>query len=173
MIKIFCILVISVVVIFLHECGHYISAKVMNLPIKKIGFTMKPFPRAYVAVIDKGISLPKRIVYLVSGNVVTVFLLTVIMLTGLDYYLLTRVLVFQILVETNPFMSDYSTLFFYIKNQKKIDSIPVIIRSDAQKTIVAKMVSDMKDNYFMSNVWMIHFCLWALILVTLLKNFAI
>jgi hypothetical protein len=173
MIQIIWILLISTLTLFLHEVGHYISAKILHLTIKKIGVTTKPFPRVYVAVIDYGISLTKRTIYLASGNVVTILSLSAFLFFGHDSYLWVRVLVFQILIETNPFLSDYATLFFYLKNQKCIDSIPIVIRTNAQKKEVENMVKNMKENYFMSKVWLIHFGLWAILVVTFLKHFAL
>lgn len=173
MIQILWVLLISTITLFNHELGHYASARAMHLTIKKVGFSMKPVPRAYVAVVDKGITLPKRFAYLASGNAMTIITLAAVLLSGMDLYLLTRVLAFQLLVETNPFMSDYSTLFFYLKNQKLIDSIPVVIRSDVQKKKIDEMVSQMRENYFMSGTWFVHFLLWTILVITLLKNLSL
>lgn len=36
--------------VFFHELGHIISAKLLQLSIQKIGFRLKPYPHFFVAV---------------------------------------------------------------------------------------------------------------------------
>ena len=46
----FQILLFSIILLFLHELGHVISAKILGLKIKKISFLFNPYPHFFVAV---------------------------------------------------------------------------------------------------------------------------
>lgn len=167
--KLFWILLISSTILFLHEIGHVIAAKLMNIPIRKFSFSMRPFPRFYVSVVDRNISLIKRVIYFLSGNFMTISLFAICVsfqTTHTD--LILFIIAIQILVETNPFLSDYSSLLFYIKNKKAIDSIPVYIYNKQQEDQINLLMSNLKESYFLSRIWCIHFVLWFLLILLIL-----
>ena len=58
-----------------HEMGHYIMAKLCNIPICKVGFELyKFFPRAYIKV-DLKNSSAKTIIFFYLGGVLGTFIL--------------------------------------------------------------------------------------------------
>lgn len=167
--KLLWVLLISGIILFLHEIGHVIAAKLMNMPIRKFSFSMRPFPRFYVSVVDRNISLIKRIIYFLSGNLMTLSLFAIcVCFQTAQTNLILYIIAIQILVETNPFLSDYSSLLFYIKNRKAIDGIPVYIYNKQKEEQINLLMSNLKDSYFLSWIWSIHFVLWFFLIILIL-----
>lgn len=167
--KLLWVLLISSTILFLHEIGHVIAAKLMKMPIRKFSFSMRPFPRFYVSVVDRNISLIKRIIYFLSGNFMTILLFAIcVNFQTAQTDLILYIIAIQILVETNPFLSDYSSLLFYIKNRKAIDGIPVYIYNKRQEEQINLLMSNLKDSYFLSRIWCVHFVLWFFLIILIL-----
>lgn len=170
--KFICFVIISIIVLFFHEMGHYISAKLMNLTVEKISFSMRPLPRFYVSVIDKGIPFTKRMLYYMSGNLVTILLFIILNFIEFKGIRLVRLVVaIQIIIETNPFFSDYSTISFWLANKQKIDKLPQHIYNSTQEKDIASFLGHLRETYFLSPVWVIHFVIWTVCLIYLLKMF--
>lgn len=171
-INIIIVFCVSMCILALHETGHYTAAKILNMQIDKCSFSWKPFPRFYVSVIDKDISLSKRITYYLSGNASTLTLFIIFMAFGCTKLNIVKyVLAIQLLVETNPFASDYSSLIFYLLNRRQIDRIPLYLYNKKEEQEVENAVKQMRENYFMSIPWLLHFVIWAAIIIGLLKLF--
>lgn len=170
--KLLWVILISFLILFLHEMGHLTAAKIMKLSVRKFSFSMLPFPRFFVSIIDHGITLRQRIIYFLSGNMVTIFLFVAcycVTSFNIQMELLTYILAVQILVETNPFLSDYSSLLFYLKNRKQIDSIPTFVYNKVQEKEIESNLSNLRESYFLCSLWCIHFFIWTILIITLLS----
>ena len=114
----FQILLFSIILLFLHELGHVISAKILGLKIKNISFLFKPYPHFFVAV-----SWPnnnkERMIYLFSGVFITLSLFAIsICFNFFNLKALYIAFIIQIIIESNPFYSDYTIAI--MSNDKKI-----------------------------------------------------
>lgn len=168
--KSFYLIIASLSILFMHEMGHYLAAKIIGLKVEKVSFSMRPLPRFYVSVIDQGISFTKRLLYYISGNMVT--LLVFIILNFIDFNgvrLLRIVVAIQIIIETNPFYSDYSTVLFWISNKSRINRLSQPIYNAKQEKEINNYLEQIKEEYFLSPIWFIHFTIWTILLIFLLE----
>lgn len=168
------VIMISTIVLFIHEGGHYCAARIFGLQIEEISFSWRPFPRFYVAIQDKNITNFKRIVYLLSGNLMTISLfvsLHFINFNGIQLILL--IVSTQIIFETNPFLSDYSSIAFWIANKNKLEKIPKTICNDKQEKEIQYYLEELQNTYFLSPIWLFHFLAWTILLVVLLRMYAV
>lgn len=166
------VIIISTIVLFMHEGGHYCAAKLLGLQIDKISFSWRPFPRVYIAVLEKGITDLKRIVYLLSGNLMTICLFVFFNLVAFEgVQIILLVISIQIIFETNPFLSDYSSIVFWIANKRDLEKIPTYICNDEQEKEIQEYLKELQESYFLSPAWIFHFLVWAALLVVLLKNY--
>jgi len=153
----------------MHETGHYVAAKVMKLRIEKAGFTYKPFPRFYVSIIDNGISFQKRGWFLISGNLMTFVLFFIYLSLFSRYDIVYYVFSYQLIVETNPFYSDYTTIifsYFYkddFKRQFEIQSSPDSDQTDKDYK------ENYKNKYLFGKLWYLHFLVWGIFIIGLLS----
>jgi len=170
MYNIFLIIIISAIIIFLHELGHYCMAKLLGLHIDKVSFSLCPFPRFYVSVLEIGITPFKRILYLLSGNITTLIVFLCLNLLSINELNLALIVVaLQIIAETNPFYSDYSSVMFWIANKNALKKIPPYIGNKEQEENIQKYIKNIRDSYFLSPLWLLHFVIWGILLVILLK----
>ena len=155
------------VIVILHEMGHLISAKLMRLTVEKVGFSVKPVPRLYVSVIDNNIPLKKRLIYLLSGSMMTLILFT-FFCTFVKYpQSLYYAFAYQIIVETNPFYSDYVVALISGLSRKEIRRF-FYKKKHAPHIETKDVIQEATSNYMYSGIWYIHFILWAIIIVLLL-----
>lgn len=170
MYDIFLIIIISTIIVFLHEVGHYCMAKLLGLHIDKVSFSWNPFPRVYVSVLEIGITPFKRIFYLLSGNITTLLVfLGLNILNKNELNLVLIIVTLQIIAETNPFYSDYSSVMFWIANKNALKKIPSYIGNQEQEEKIKKYIKNVQDSYFLSPLWLLHFGIWGVLLVVLLK----
>lgn len=157
-------------ILIVHEFGHYTSAKLLNLEVEKVGFAIKPFPRFYVSVIDSNITLRKRLIYLLSGNFTTLLIFICLLLFGVKDKNLYYAFAFQIIVETNPFYSDYIVATIYYLSIAKFKK-QYMQKKQNMKTVETKqnIIIALQKEHLFSMIWYIHFLLWALIIVVLLS----
>lgn len=128
------VIIISTIVLFMHEGGHYCAAKLLGLQIDDISFSWRPFPRVYIAVLENGVTPLKHIVYLLSGNLMTICLFILLNFVSIeDVQLVLLVVSVQIIFETNPFLSDYSSIIFGITNKRKLDKTPIYVCNENQE----------------------------------------
>lgn len=127
----------------LHELGHVAAAKALNLRIFKVGALLRPFPHLFVAVGYPKVFW-KKFIYLMAGSAVTLSLLLICFLSGQLVLLkwLSLAFAYQIIMETNPFYSDFTI----------ITGIPT-------------------DDYLFTKKWYIHFFAWMCIIIVIIKMF--
>lgn len=168
------VVIVSTIVLFLHEGGHYCAAKLLGLQIDKISFSWRPFPRVYIAVLEKGVTNFKRVVYLLSGNLTTISLfiiLNIVSTEGIELLLL--IVSIQIIFETNPFLSDYSSIIFWAANKRNLDKIPKYICNEEQEKEIQEYLKGLQESFFLSPAWIIHFLIWTILLIFLLKVYIV
>ena len=67
-----------------------------------------------------------------------------------DVQLVLLVVSVQIIFETNPFLSDYSSIIFWIKNKRKLDKIPIYVCNENQEKKIQEYLKELQDSYFLS-----------------------
>jgi hypothetical protein len=158
--------ILLLTIVLMHELGHYIAAKLLRLQIDKFRFVLKPLPHFYISIIDNKITTHQRTVFLLGGNIMILFLFVCFLLTGFDNRYIYYILVYQILVDTNPFFSDYViiiTMFlfrkFFIPNYA----------DNPKNENEGLSVNKLKELYMFSPVWYIHCFLWGALIVLLIS----
>jgi hypothetical protein len=149
------LLVISLLIF--HELGHVVAAKIMGLEIKKIGVSLKPYPHVFVAV-EWAREKLKRYIFLFSGTTVTITLFFIsIAFNFFELQYLLYAFIFQLIIETNPFFSDFAiAIVTNIAEKQKI-------------TIDENYFQKVYAKYVFSFGWYLHFGIW-IILILLLMN---
>lgn len=128
----------------IHELGHVAVAKLLGLRIYKIGGAFKPLPHVYIAAEHPKVYWQKWL-YLMIGNMITILLFII----GLYFFnihtfkWLYLAFSMQIIIETNPFFSDYT-----------------IIQGKGM-------------NYAYTWQWYIHFAIWTSVIIFLIKLYQI
>lgn len=163
----FYILIYVLILLMLHECGHIIAAKAMELNIEKVGFSFLPVPRLYVSIIDNNIPLKKKLLYLLGGNFMTLLLFVSYLISPLKELNIYNAFAFQLIVETNPFYSDYAVAIISYIALKKIKNIYSKIKYKKDAIDTEDIIKDVKNEYLFSKIWYIHFIIWTLIIVFL------
>lgn len=156
-------------IVVLHEIGHIITAKLLKLSIEKIGFEFRPFPRFYVAIIAHKMTLTQRIIFLLSGNIVTVSLFIVFIVLNVNCQVLYYLFAFQIIIETNPIYSDYVVAiisYLYRDEYRKYYTVTKYKGSDTEKMNPDRF----KENYMFSLIWYSHFIAWGILIVILFSH---
>ena len=156
MITVLFVFLLVVALLILHELGHIVAAKIMNLEIKKIGFSLKPYPHAFVAVEWTREKL-KRYIYLFSGSTVTLLLFFVSY--NFKFFELQQLLyafIVQFIFETNPFFSDFTiAIVTNIAEKQKI-------------TIDEHYYQKVYAKYAFSLGWYAHFTIWTILIYVLI-----
>jgi len=139
-----------------HELGHIACAKLLNLKIKDVGFTLFPYPHVYVAVRwPRGER--KRLIYLFSGFVVYLIIFTICWLNGFfGSQALFYALGFQALIETNPVYSDFVIAQTMNNTWKKVKKQGKSYKKAAQSSL---------KNHLFSSRWYVHFSAWTLLIL--------
>ena len=152
------IILILLFTLLLHEFGHYLSAKIQGLIVDKFSFSLKPIPHLYVSIIDNKISLRKRILFLLSGNMIIILSFLIFLLSGFECKYIYYAFAYQIILDTNPFFSDYViTIISYLYKKEIYHSF-----------IENKMevdINNLKKKYMFSPIWYIHFVLWGILII--------
>ncbi|MDE5420803.1 hypothetical protein L3073_01135 [Ancylomarina sp. DW003] len=143
----------------IHESGHVIAAKMMGIPIQKIGASLKPYPHLYVSV-----SWPhskfKKYTYLFAGMALTWLIFALAQINAYwGVKSLLYGLIIQIIVELNPFHSDI--IIAIVTNRKAFKKAGYQDFKSIYKTEL--------EAYHFSVLWYLHFSLWMLAIVMLLK----
>jgi hypothetical protein len=153
-------------VLLLHESGHYIFAKVQGLVVDKFGFSIKPLPHFFVSVIDRKISMKQRILFLLGGNIIILITFAMFILSGISFKYLYYAFVYQIILDTNPFYSDYVVAimsYSYKKYFRKHYS------DNGSKEYKEMDINELKELYMFSPLWYIHCLLWGGIIILLIS----
>ncbi|NVO10660.1 MAG: hypothetical protein HXX16_11905 [Bacteroidales bacterium] len=155
------VLLTYLLLVVLHELGHYISANVMKLKNIKAGITLMPYPHPYVtALIEK--SVWKKYVFLFSGISMTiiVYLLTYFNLQ-LKYDFLRIALIIKLCMESNPFYSDFTIAFKPKSSENNNKNITKQIENQ---------INSSKRDYLYSFKWYLHFFVWLVVIILLIAK---
>ena len=159
MINIIQIIILVLVLMILHEVGHVIAAKILDLEVYQVGVCWKPYPHFFVAA-EWPQTEKQRLIYLFSGSLVTVILF---ILASLFHFFYMRSLyhafAIQLLIETNPFYSDF-TIASITKSK---------LNDPHQHQLTNSLYQDQLSTYLFSRKWYIHFIIWAILLILLIK----
>lgn len=142
------ILGVMAVLVFLHELGHLAAAKLLNLKITSFGITMKPIPHPYVAI-NWSSNRRKVLIFFFAGMPVTVLLFAVMFSVHFyDLKLLYIAFCIQMILEANPFYSDFTLAAQFLSHRKP----------KATK------------EYLFSNIWYLHITIWVFLIIGLLSK---
>jgi membrane-associated protease RseP (regulator of RpoE activity) len=154
------------IVVLVHEFGHFVSAKLQHLSVVKFCFTVKPLPHFYISIIENSITMRQRILFLLGGNLMILLLFAGFLLSGFDNRYIYYILVYQILIDTNPFYSDYVvviTSFLY----RKLFRTNYYTRSKKENQELN--INEIKERYMFNPIWYIHFILWGILSILLVS----
>ncbi len=148
-----------IVLMILHELGHVISAKLLGLQVYQVGIQWRPYPHFFVAA-EWPKAQYKRLIYLFSGTFITVMLLAATYLLGwLDKQYVYYAFVIQLVIESNPFYSDFT--------------IAAVTSNEFDYTTNTKSYADLYKERFMhyqfSYRWYVHFIGWVILILVLIK----
>jgi len=139
------------------------------MPIKKIGFTLKPLPHVYVSASDNGLSMYRTTLFMLSGNITTIILFLISTLNFSINEFIYYAFAFQLIIEMNPFYSDYSLLFSNIKVRSEIKNSFVKYRKYPTKEDLNTLYKQSFENHWCSKEWYIHLFVWMVIIIILLS----
>lgn len=159
----------AICVVFLHEAGHIIAAKLLKLRIDKIGFSYKPFPRFYVSIIDHKLTMNKRILFLLSGNAMVLAVFLIYMILGITNKYIYYVIALQILIDTNPIYSDYVIAISSYIYKRHIRKRFFYMRVGNEESADA-IREEIKEKYTFSLPWYCHVLVWGGLCIVLLSN---
>ena len=127
----------------IHELGHILAAKQMKMRIFKIGAALGPIPHVFVAA-EHPKEFWKRFIYLMAGSFITLtlFILFLSLAPKSVHQWMYLAFALQIIIETNPFYSDF--------------------------TIITGLS---REEYIFSSKWYIHFTLWMGIILLLIQHY--
>lgn len=144
--------------LILHECAHVISAIIMGLKVVQIGLKTSPLPHLFVAIEPTLIEY-KKYLFLFAGVGLTIILFFISI-----YYKFWNInsiywgFAIQLIVETNPFYSDFTIAINDKQGSNNLDNIPE---------------NRYREDYRYSRAWYFHFLFWTIFILVLvkLKNF--
>lgn len=143
--------------VFFHELGHVVSARILNLSIQRVGFQYKPYPHFFVAVKWPRTKF-KRYIYLFSGSIIAILLFIVALYNHFfEITILYWSFIIQIAIETNPFYSDFTIAF--VRNNR--------LNKEVKSYAENYKVQFKKYQYTVK--WYIHFIIWTTIIVLLIR----
>lgn len=149
--------------IIFHEFGHYISARVMNVRVVKVGFSVVPIPHPYVMVENLSSNLQRRI-FLLAGIGMTLLLLSTSYLTGwLALSFVRLAFTIELLIETNPFYSDLTLINLDLHKQRILNDLVY-----QKKMSVTQMIH--ANDYIFSSKWYLHVIGWLLLVHLLISE---
>ncbi len=163
------IILTIILLMTIHELSHIFMAKACGMKINKVGFAFKPLPHVYVSVIEGGASVLKRAFFMLCGNATTI----IIFVIGILNFNISKVIyyafAFQIIIEMNPFYSDYSLLISYLKANSKLKSIFLQNRKHPTKEEINITYKKVNQEHLYSKEWYLHLFVWSLIIILLLS----
>jgi membrane-associated protease RseP (regulator of RpoE activity) len=160
------IFLMLVAALFLHEFGHYLSARLQGLTIDKYGILLKPVPHFYITFVDNNVPIYKRMWFLLGGSMFIISLFSLFLLSGFNNQYIYYVLVIQIIADTNPLYSDYVKMIILHRLRKHIVTQAVYHKRQA---FIDEQVNNITRSYMFSPLWYIHCLLWGVVIVLLLS----
>lgn len=156
------------ILLVLHEVGHIIAAKTLHLSIEKISFSWKPVPRMFVSIIDNNIPTRRRLIYLLSGTLMTSFLFLVFYILKKPIHSLYYAFAYQLIVETNPFFSDFVVAIISYKSRKEF-SAEFFKSKYSKQPVTEDNIKLFTGKHMFSWVWYVHFLIWSALIIILLS----
>ena len=155
------------ILLCLHELGHVVAAKVLDLSIEKVGFSLKPWPHPFVAVRNVSDGY-RKVVFLSAGLGCTLLLFAIAFASGMlripfVYYAFCA----EIILETNPFYSDFTTMFNSTEQHSK--NYQAYYQQGTAKNYRASAVH-FESSYYFSLRWYVHLFLWMVLIHSLLSS---
>lgn len=145
MIKVLLTFIFIVILIILHEFSHYLSAKLLNLKINRIGFDLKPIPHCFIEIGE--VLGWKFYVFMYAGSFMTVVMFLLSLYNNFwNIKPICWAFIIQLIIETNPFYSDFVISFLY-RN----------IKYESKESCTLAYYK-----YIFSIKWYLHFLLWSL-----------
>lgn len=155
MLKILYIVISMITLVALHELGHIIAAYLLRLKIYKIGAKLRPSPHFYV-VAELPESVVKTIIYCLSGLAVTFTILlfsediaTYLNLSDKFLSALQTAAHIQLILDTNPFLSDLRSLIINLRGGGSLD-----FKEGCRSNFIEN-----------SKVWYTHLILWITLII--------
>ena len=151
------IILFIILLIVLHELAHIVCARVLGIPIQRIGLTTSPYPHIYV-LIKWPKESRKKYCYLYAGTFITLGgFLVFSFYHFFNNQFLFYAYVIQIVFETNPFYSDFTiSMATRISLKKEVKSY-------------AQYYKEQLNMYQFSLPWYIHFLIWTIIILVLIN----
>lgn len=151
------LLIVWPLLMLLHELGHVLCGLLMGYKLEYIGFSQGAiFP--HVAMTAYHETRLRHSVFLLGGFLSTLSLFVLFSLPILNVPQVIFIAFFvQLVIETNPFFSDFSMLFFY--HESYLSS-----RSD-----ISQLKEKIKEQWF-SPKWYLHLSLWILLILGLFRS---
>lgn len=165
---------IILVLLFFHELSHILAAKVLNLKIEKVGFALRPLPHPFVSITSVE-ERYKKVIFLAAGAFSTFLFFILSYFIGIInisvvYYALS----FQLIIETNPFYSDFITMFNTEDqnnmNYKHYYSGSKVNAEQARKEYIQQVKQQNSNtNRYYTLQWYVHFFMWLFLIHILLS----
>ncbi len=153
-------LLFFVLFLIIHELGHVIAAKLMAIPIQKIGASLSPYPHLYVSVSWPRSKL-KKYIYLFAGMTLILLIFTIVRINGCwGIKSLSYGLIIQLIIEFNPFHSD--VIIAILTNRKRFKKA---VDQDFKSIYKTEL-----EDYHFSALWYLHFSIWVAIIILLIKT---
>ena len=161
------VIVLVGLLLLMHEAGHLVAARLLGLRVEKVGFSLKPWPHPFVSVMDVADNY-RKVVFLSAGLAVTVVLFVACWLTGLlTVKSLYYAFCFQLILEANPFFSDFTTMF---NSQRGHEENYQAYYSGKRGRGQAHQYGRIFANaYLFSGRWYLHFAGWLALINLLLS----
>lgn len=155
----FQILAYSAMIISVHELGHYLMLKILQVPIYAMGISSKPIPHFYIRYRWPK-DMKKHSAIILSGSFLTFtcFAILYLFIDHSDIRYLIYAYSAQIIFETNPFFSDF--VFATIINRNRL--------RHCSSQDIANYQLKIKE-YLFSSWWYIHFILWFTLSLLVIK----
>ena len=152
-------IIVVLLLLLLHELGHVLAAKALGLSIEKVGFTLRPWPHPFVAVRNVSDDY-RKVVFLSAGLGCTLLLFAAAWASDLlsvpfIYYAFSA----EIILETNPFYSDFTTMFN--TRQQHAQNYEAYYRKGANPPGAARSADHLANGYYFGTVWYGHLLLWV------------
>lgn len=160
MMNILIFVLFSFAILFMHEVGHYIILKMFKIRIYKVGVSCTPLPHFYIRYYWPR-SVVKNYIIIFSGSIVTLLGFLTLCLIGINHNITLLLLIayyIQFIYETNPFHSDFLFASVVWKNH--------ITAFNYHKVDFRSQIK----SYMFSNMWYIHFVLWSILTIFLIKQ---
>ncbi|MBY0244063.1 MAG: hypothetical protein K2Q03_01275 [Sphingobacteriaceae bacterium] len=157
--NVFFVLIIMIVIVVFHELGHIIMAKILGLKIYNVGVALKPIPHVFVGTAFTQNKMKRTLFYL-GGPFITILLFLMMIIFGLTRHTFINIaFVLSVIIESNPFFSDYTTLILLHK-----------LKGETPNADFFKYrYSERLTAFYFTGIWYLFFFTWSILGGCLLK----